>query len=160
MAIVITVTIMPHFPSVFTSDPAYGEWNFIKQMAYFFMSFSVIRIRYYAGWQLADASVRASGVSYRGGDEWDLCENADVYRIETGSNEKLIKAVSRTFILVLEPLDCHLAQRVHLPTSYHAQNAHWEIIRLACHDNLNGRCILAWLLSYLLFQLLLDCLVN
>lgn len=75
---------MPHFPSFYAADPEFGEWNLFAQIYYFFMAFTLIRIRYYAGWQLADSSVRASGASYRGNNEWDLCENADVYMIETG----------------------------------------------------------------------------
>ena len=50
VAIFITVTVMPHFPSFYAADPAFGDRHFLFKMFYFFMVFTLVRIRYYAGW--------------------------------------------------------------------------------------------------------------
>ncbi len=57
------------------------------------VALTLTRFKYYAGWNLADASVRASGASYSPQGTWDLCENANVWKIETSKNEREVKEV-------------------------------------------------------------------
>ena len=80
LSILITVKIGVLLPLHVCGTKAFGEQHsLLFKLAYIQAGLTLMRFKYYSGWNLADASVCASGASLTpNGSDWNLMENANI----------------------------------------------------------------------------------
>ncbi|KAL4446431.1 hypothetical protein ABPG74_001172 [Tetrahymena malaccensis] len=62
--LLITAKILPKFPLKHVITPEYGNENIFHKIVYYNLAIILIRVRYYAGWQMIQSSCASTGITY------------------------------------------------------------------------------------------------
>ena len=83
----LALKVLPMFPIEYINTEDYNKTSFFFKLLYFNVAIVLIRIRYYAGWLLAEIGLTSTGLTYSGIDEqknhtWNRAKSSNPAAVE------------------------------------------------------------------------------
>lgn len=127
---ILMMVVLPRFPiEFFNADEFLYEYSFFMKMYYVVMSTSLTRTKYYLAWKLGEAINANCGLGYNGVDkdgneQWDLIDNADIYKVEFSTSLKVL--LDNWNKMTTQWLRYTVYERVHSTMAVFVLSAFWH----------------------------------